>query len=477
MESMGARTSAAAAEAASTPTVARGLWPGSADPHGVGDVDRVPPPARAPSVAMARHVVATDVELAAREFAVANDPPVTSPSEQPEVQEQAPEVTMLEQVIKPAYLRLYRRWIRMLRRCFRAAARGKVSLARRLRPDDLWLDHEDATVEGMRGWDWDFRPLAQGLPARPLSPSRSSFAAAGVEGGWVAVDQAAGTSPPATSLRAAAVVRGAEGFADQAIVREMLDGVEDDSKCRRGTLLCGPHAGALKSFDVAVRKAAGNIENGWASGGWELPCWPLRSCPYSVVDESVRAGKPKFRLTTDLSWPHSGAMTAAGVAIDSVNGAMDRSEWPANRLVRVTEYAEASEILQGGGRRRRVRLWSFDGEAFYRAVGRQRLELWRNATFWPDGVQLDERCCFGDAAAATKCSRMSNYIVHNVRRAMARVDEMFPTRDAEWMQWQVERTRDGLACDLGWVGMYIERFCAGEVGIGASEVGGGAEGY
>ena len=35
-----------------------------------------------------------------------------------------------------------------------------------------------------------------------------------------------------------------KGFVDEAIVSEMLSGIEDDSKCRRGTLLCAPHVWA-----------------------------------------------------------------------------------------------------------------------------------------------------------------------------------------------------------------------------------------
>ena len=50
-------------------------------------------------------------------------------------------------------------------------------------------------------------------------------------------------------------------------------------------------------------------------------------------------------------------MTVDGVEIDSVNGAMDRSRWPANRLVHVTEYGEAMALLQGSLRQRRVRVW------------------------------------------------------------------------------------------------------------------------
>jgi hypothetical protein len=163
-------------------------------------------------------------------------------------------------------------------------------------------------------------------------------------------------------------------------------------------------------------------------------------------------------------------MEAGGLPVDSVNGAMDRSAWPANRLVRVAEFAEAVAVLQGemGGGGRRVRTWGLDCEAFYRAVGRQRRELWRNGVCLPGGVQLDERCCFGDASAATKCSRMSNYLVFQLRRALREVDELYPTRDPEWVAWQTSRRALAIAqgasspeavddyTSLHWVAMYID---------------------
>ena len=100
-----------------------------------------------------------------------------------------------------------------------------------------------------------------------------------------------------------------KGFVDGAIVYEMLSKIEDDSKCRRGTLLCAPHVDGLKSYKQMLTKTKASVEAGWASGGHtSLPCWPIRSSPMSVVDESMRAGKPKWRLTTDLSWPHAGYM-------------------------------------------------------------------------------------------------------------------------------------------------------------------------
>ena len=381
----------------------------------------------------------------------------------------------------PAHtLRLVRQWVRRLRRCYRAARRGQVELARRLRPADLWLEHSEHSVPETAAWDWDMRPLVRGEPAVPLPVSGR------------------GGVRPATSIALCEVARGAAGFADQAIVSEMLQGVQDDSTCRRGTLLCGPHAGGLALLSVALGKTEANVEQGWCSGGHsQLPCWPMRTCPFSVVDESERAGQPKFRLTIDLSWPHPGMVHGGEGFVDSVNDGMDRSVWPPNRLVRVSEYTEAVAILQGrrescavdggeasspavavgsstaaavsaaasaGGESRRVRAWGLDGRAFYRAVGRQRRELWRNAIMLPDGAQLDERCCFGDAAAATKCARISNFLVFHMRRELARIDSLYPTRDPAWLTWLAARRAAAQAAGLPeeqfavlhWVAMYID---------------------
>jgi hypothetical protein len=448
-----------AACAGASAAVARGLWPGSADPHGVCDAVGGAVAPRIAAVRMAAHVAATPVELAARAFPAANVAPPTSPLPPPQPQPSgAPVVTRREQVAPASTWRLVRRWQRQLRRCFRAAERGNAGLARRLRPADLWLDHAAHSCAATAAWDWDMRPLEHGEPAVPLPIS-------GVAG-----------APPRTSivLPAVCAARADGGFVDLAILDEMERGVSDDSACRRGTLLCAPHAGALRELSIAVGKAEGDVSSGWADGGhgW-LPCWPLRSCPYSIVDESVRAGRAKWRLTIDLSWPHDGMMADGGGGVDSVNGGMDRAAWPPNRLVRVMEYAEALELLRGGDAApRRVRAWSLDCEAYYRAVGRQRRELWRNAIFLPSGVRLDERCCFGDAAAATKCSRISNFLTRRVRLALAAFDAAHPTRDAEWLEWQAARRAAAVAagcssdevdewCSLAWFAMYIDDAMAG----------------
>ena len=382
---------------------------------------------------------------------VANVPPDTGPREPPAPPiGGAPIVTAVEQVIPAHVIVIVSRWRRQLTRCLRAAGRGDLSLARRLRPADMWLEHADSSVPETAAWDWDLRPLERGEPAHPLPTSGRN----GVR--------------PATGLVLGVleqmVVDGLrdKGFVDEAIVSEMISGIEDDSMCRRGTLLCAPHPGGLKSYQQMLKKTKASVESGWASGGHvALPCWPIRSCPMSVVDESVRAGKPKWRLTTDLSWPHVGSMVVDGVEVDAVNQAMDRSAWPANRMMRVTELAEAAAILQSSGvsvgqERRRVKLMALDCRAYYRIVGRQRRELWRNAVFLEDGVQLDERCCFGDASAATKCARISNVVVWKVRRAFKEVDARWPMRDEEWLAWSAEREASGVSGEHAWVGMFVD---------------------
>ena len=100
---------------------------------------------------------------------------------------------------------------------------------------------------------------------------------------------------------------------------------------------------------------------------------------------------------------------------------------------------------------------ALDCKAYYRIVGRQRAELWRNAVFLGDGVQLEERCCFGDASAATmKCARISNLVGWWVRRAFQAVDAQWPMRDREWLEWRSEREAGGVSGEHAWVGMFVD---------------------
>ena len=398
----------AGADAGAKRVVARELMMGSSDPHGLRlEDDRAPACAKRPAFAIAAHLPAEAKELATRPLPMLNRAEATEPIPPPPAPlASPPHVTRVNQVVTPKGLALVRTWMRRLRRSLRAAQRGELGLAKRLRPRDIWLGEEYTVLEG-RAWNWDLRPLALGEPAIPLAPSGRG----GVE------------SP--SSFERSELGRDDATFPDQAILSEMTQGVRDDSACRRGTLLCAPHGSALENFAVAEEKIAKGVENGWLSAGWELPCWPLRTAPYGVVDESERAGEPKHRFTNDLSWPHAEAMVdEAGVPVDSLNGAMRREEWPHNRLMRIYEFSAGAAILETSGAR--VELWGLDVRAYYRAFGRQSGELWRTAFVDASGFTLDERCCFGSAADACKCARVSNYLAWQTLKALRAVDAQYP---------------------------------------------------
>ena len=101
--------------------------------------------------------MATGVELMRRPMPEANVPPDTAPREPPVPLDGAPAVTAVEQVIPAHALVVVGRWRRQQTRCLHAAARGELRLARRLRPEDVWLEHAENSVPAMATWDWDLQ--------------------------------------------------------------------------------------------------------------------------------------------------------------------------------------------------------------------------------------------------------------------------------------------------------------------------------
>ena len=297
-----------------------------------------------------------------------------------------------------------------------------------MRPADLYVPNT-ALLPAARPFEWDLRPWASGGAAIPTRPS--SF------GG-----QRGPTSVDVEKLHAEWSSGGlASGFHDEEIIFEVLDGITDDVPSLSGSFLCGPHTGALQHIEIATAKVNAVVEGGWGSAYADLPFWPMRSDPYGIADESARAGKPKFRLTNDHSWPPPASMPVPE-SIDylkSLNDAMDRSQWPEARLPRVHEVAEAAAILQSSGAP--VKAAALDAVAYYKQFGRQAREFHRNCAVTADGFIVDERCCFGSAADATKCARVSNLLVYRARKALRAFDQAHPSRDQGVLAWLESRAR------------------------------------
>ena len=423
---------------------ARGLRIGTPDPHELlepGEVRELQKGRGKGTFSIDRLDPADASELRLRPLMDMNPVPRTVARQAPPSQKGgAPVVTAIDQVVPRETLKVVGSWRTRLKACLRAASRGNLQLARRLRPGDLELEASVHTVEGAQGWVWDLRPLVDGGCAVPLASS--SYGA-----------------PPRTDLDLDSVKKLSEGFRDQEIISEMIQGFSDDSVgTERHVVLSPPHLGALKYASQAQEKMRKDVERGWSQVVSEIPFWPLRSNPYSIVREE-REDKVKYRMTIDLSWPRPGG---DGEAV-SVNDSMDRSVWVQVKMLRVTQLAEAAAILKTSGLP--VRLWSFDCEAYYRKTGRQRGEVWRNCVAVEGGFVVDEREQFGDASAAVKCCRQSAFLAWLVGKAMRAVDEEFPVRDATASEWlrarrtaaeAGERLEEQTRSEVGSCGIYVD---------------------
>ena len=436
----------------------RGLRLGSADPHFTRPEGGVSEPETRGRAAFSLSVLdeAEERELRTRPFPAMNVAPSTPWRDPPQVVAgPPPRVKRVEDVVPPATMRRVRAWIGRLKACLRAAARGNVAMATLLRPKDLQLKAEKGhMVEGTEAWVWDLRPLEWGAEAEPL---------------WASCEE----RPPASSLHAEAVREEAEGFSDQGIVSELLMGVSDDAVVEQGvTVLSPPHLGALRHYKQLLLRLQRDASMGWTTGGWSLPFWPIRANAYSVIEET-RGTKTKHRMVIDLSWPLE-AMAMEGGPARSVNDSIDRTEWPSVPMVRARENAEAMAILLTSGEP--VKAWAWDGEAYYRKVGRQRSEIYRNCLWVLGGFVVDEREQFGDASAAVKCSRMSNLIAYAVKRAMAEVDTCFPPKGEQLLRWlQARPPLDEEASQLGTFSLYVDDSAGASIDDALYEAGVGGE--
>ena len=383
--------------------------------------------------------MASQEELRRRPVNYFNEAPEVAWRDEPRVPAgPPPRVGELTDVVPKEVVQQVFRWTARLGACLKAAARGKWRLAKSLRPEVLTFE-TGHRVPGTEPWVWDLRPLQQGGVAVPLWPSGEELA-------------------PETDLILDAVREAGVGFADQGIVSEIIHGISDDAPWGGATVLSPPHEGALKHYAQVVLKLEKDAKKGWSSGGWRLPFWPIRSNPYSIVEE-MRGATAKYRMVIDLSWPRW--LGSEGQPL-SVNAAMDRSGWPAVSMPRPMQIAEAAAILASA--RGPVKLWGLDCEAYYRRAGRQRAEVYRNCMWAQGGFVVDPREQFGDASAAVKCVRMSGLIVSQVHRALCKVDSRFPPAEEWAVRWLEGRppAAEGRS-QLSFFGMFVDDGAGGSI--------------
>ena len=142
----------------------------------------------------------------------------------------------------------------------------------------------------------------------------------------------------------------------------------------------------------------------------------MRADPINVV---WRHGKP--RVTIDKSMQLSDSLTA-------YNDAVRLDTFDPVEMVRVHQLCRAVAIFLTAGVGARV--WSFDLEAYFRKIGKQRADWWKSGYMLPDGAGFDKRVQFGQKEAPVLTSRQSNFLVWAIRRELHAFDEAHAPRDA-----------------------------------------------
>ena len=338
--------------------------------------------------------------------------------------EDVPEPLTTDQLIPAAAQLAVAQHIAQVQRCYERAERGEHGwrVARDMRPPPLELSEAEAMLPAGRGWSW--LQHEDGL-WRPLTRSR-----------WP-------DDPPESDLDIEAVLAAAKAnperfgaadadFPDKYVLACMAHGYPAP-ELERATVIGYPHVGALKSMAGLRRclekdRKQDTVEGAraWTVHGGAMPqVWPMRADPVNVV---WRNGKP--RITIDKT------MSLSDV-YESYNAAVDLEQFDPVEMVRVQELCRAVAILLTA--RVGVRVWSFDLEAYFRRIGKQRADWWKSGYVLPDGYGFDKRVQFGQKEAPVLTSRQSNFLVWAMRRELFAFDQAHPPRDARLLAWRLLR--------------------------------------
>ena len=339
--------------------------------------------------------------------------------------EGVPEPLTTDQLIPTEVQAAVAQHIAQVRRCYERAERGEHGwrVARDMRPPPLEFSEAEAMHPAGRGWSWQRHK--DGL-WRPLTKSR-----------WP-------DDPPESDLDIEAVLAAAKAdpvrfgtadvdFPDQFVLACMAHGYPAP-ELARATVLGYPHVGALKSM-AGLRKCLEKDRKqdavagarAWTEHGGAMPqVWPMRADPVNVT---WRNGKPRVTIDKTMSLSD---------CFESYNAAVDLEQFDPVEMVRVQELCRAAAILLTA--HVGVRVWSFDLEAYFRRIGKQRADWWKSGYVLPDGYGFDKRVQFGQKEAPVLTSRQSNFLVWAMRRELYSFDQEHPPRDARLLAWRLLRT-------------------------------------
>ena len=123
------------------------------------------------------------------------------------------------------------------------------------------------------------------------------------------------------------------------------------------------------------------------------------------------------------------------------------SNQPPVRLVTITQFGRAIAILWTAAAQEEgvtVELYSVDISSAYRRVAKQSRDTFKQGVLTPKGPARDLRGQFGDRGMPGKFTRITDLVVHRVRKELKAFDESNPPSQQGVQQWLKERQAAGL---------------------------------
>ena len=216
------------------------------------------------------------------------------------------------------------------------------------------------------------------------------------------------------------------GFEDLDLLHQLQSGISGNhtSPADRTTLLCCNAASYVEFAAQTDDELQDELAVGWSSlhKGEHLPFAPAKCQPQGSVPK--RAGSKKRRRTSNFSKsvPHG--------ADNSVNSTVDASLLPQFKMPSTYSFASAVDTLARGSGDSSLFGVAVDISAAYRQLRYADHVLWENLWCCPEGIVVEARLSFGQAASANVFQRLSNLIVLIVRDAFDRAEAADPLPEA-----------------------------------------------
>ena len=213
-------------------------------------------------------------------------------------------------------------------------------------------------------------------------------------------------------------------FPDLDLLHQLSTGVRGNhtSPADRTTLLCCNSASYAAHVTQTQEEVDIELNKSWSElhSGDSLPFAPCKLSPQGSV---TKPHSSKRRRTCNYS------KNVPATAANSVNSTIDSALLPRARMPSTRTFAAAADTLSQGAGDSRLFGVALDISAAYRQLIYADHLLWENCWASPEGVIIEKRLAFGQAASANVFQRLASLLMLISRDAFARAEAADPLPD------------------------------------------------